>query len=177
MNIKVIVAATLSLIIASTSLASAGGVKIIELPKPKKSDVVIDPSHPKPIDIPGGSSGGPKKPVIIIDPSNPKPIDIPVNGGPDAGGGSQGSDNPNGTPLLAIACAVVEPLGNTDHFWIVNAGDTALPVGLKVRYRVPATGDHGAFALPKQVAIGGKLMIPNLLHNAPDGAPCDAKII
>ena len=165
------VAATLALLVASTSFADAGGVKIIELPKPTKSGVVIDPSHPKPIDIPGGPSG-PDEPVTTIDPSHPKPIDIPAPGG-------QGSGKPGtgATPSIAIACTIADPLGTTDHFWIVNSGDVALPLGLKVRYRVPATGDHGAFVLPQQIAVGARLLIPNLLHGAPDGAPCTAQII
>ena len=169
MNIKAIAATTLVLLVASTSLACAGGIKIIELPKPTKVDVVIDASNPKPIEMP--KPAGPDKPVIIIDPSNPKPIDIPIPS--DA----KGNPASGPAPLLALACAVADPLGDTDHFWIVNSGDVALPVGLKIRYRVAATGDRGAFVLPRQVAVGAKLLIPNLLHGAPNGAPCSAQII
>jgi hypothetical protein len=188
MNFKAITAGTLAALIASTSLASAAGGGIVIKPQQPKPPVsIVDPDHYKPIHIPIDISQPKPKPIQII-PSDPivnKPVFKPVGGGKpnipvipiplDADAGGKAGDGVS--PVLALACTVADPLVNGDSFWIVNAGNVALPVGLKIRYRVHATGDHGAFLLPRQVAVGGKLLIPNLLHGAAEGARCKAEII
>jgi hypothetical protein len=188
MNIKAITAIALATLVASTSLASAaGGGIIIKQPMPKDPVPHVDPDHYKPIYIPIEVTPpiyGPEKPkepveptweIIpsdpIVNPNYPKPI---LNPGPLDPGGKSGDGQAD---FLALACAVADPLGSSNSFWIVNAGNVALPVGLKIRYRVAASGDRGAFLLPRQIAVGDKLLIPNLLHGAPDGAPCKAEII
>lgn len=185
-NVKSIAALALAALVASTSVASAVdnwgiGKPLPDLPGDKP--IVFIPIKV----IPDGRLGDPpKKPDITIIPSNPKPADIPFYPGLlDLGGDVEEPviQYPFGKPdktehvVMALDCTVADPLGDTDHFWIVNAGNVALPGGLKIRYRVKATGDHGAFLLPREVAVGGKLLIPNLLHDAPNGAPCTAQII
>jgi hypothetical protein len=78
---------------------------------------------------------------------------------------------------LAVDCKVQSPLAVTDDIWIVNTGNTVLPSGITIKYRVPSTGDHGAFLLPRSIEVGDKLKISDLLHGAESGAPCTAKVL
>lgn len=183
-NFKSIAALSLAALVASTSLATAVdnwgiGKPLPDLPGDKPIvfiPIKVEPEKPQ----------VPYIPIDIEDPDEDDDPQIPyVPGLLDLGGEVEdpviqypfGKPTKSESVVMALDCSVADPLGSTDHFWIVNAGNVALPGGLKIRYRVKATGDHGAFLLPRQVAVGGKLLIPNLLHDAPDGAPCTAQII
>jgi hypothetical protein len=173
-NLTRISLAALAVLTLSTSFASAGG---------GNGGIVNMPIVNVPIINNNGSGGngnfGPG--IIDLDPPSfdpaPKPPVIKIIDiwGPKNAPKSDTSKPSEGLP--DIGCKVKDVGAATDDFWIINTGDVTLPMGLKVRYRVPSTGDHGAFELPRDLAVGQKLKISNLLNDAAPGAPCSVRII
>lgn len=170
----------LTALIASTSLASAGdiygpfGDVVIKDPlagipqgpaKPhipiinKNGDVFIPLGPAKPV-----------KPYIPIIGSNGQPI-VPIGGFPKTPAETVQDE-------LLLDCAVpgVE-FAATNDLLIKNLGSSDLPAGLKLKFRVRSTGDHGAFLLPNSIGAGKQLLIADMLHGATAGAPCDAQAI
>ncbi|MBI4921811.1 MAG: hypothetical protein HY834_08675 [Devosia nanyangense] len=143
-------ALALAVLVASTSLASAGGIKIIN----------IGPIKPKP-----------QIPIINIGPINPKPYIPIIPFFPDD------KPAPHEDVQLAVECSVRDPNGVTDDFWLINVGDAALPPGTRVKFSVPSTGDRGAFLVPRSIEVGQQIRIADLLHGAESGAPCIAKLL
>ena len=68
-----------------------------------------------------------------------------------------------------------EPI--TNDLWIVNIGEEILQVDTKVRWRVPSTGEHGAFLLPKDIPVGEERVIRNFLGDTEGGAECRIALI
>lgn len=161
---KTLTALALVALVASTSLASAGTIiphgskptptplKPIQDPKPKMPYI--------PIDFPPAK---PAKPDITIIPGI---IDVMLDH-------SKATDR----PVLMVDCMVKDNAPTTDDMWIVNVGSTDLPAGVKIRFAVPSTGDHGAFLLNRSIASGHKAKVADLLHDARSGAPCRAQIL
>lgn len=163
----------------STSFASAGGGNgnIVNMP------IVNLP----PMNIPQGNGNGNNGPGIIdMDPPSFGPANPPIKILDDGVG--SGGPGPHGTPIVDhgqrqdqglpdVGCKVQAPGATTDDIWIINTGDVTLPMGSKIRYRVPSTGDHGAFELPRDIAVGQKFKIVDLLNGALSGAPCTVRII
>lgn len=96
--------------------------------------------------------------------------------GPQPSGGKTG-EGPKSLNQLAVNCSVVGEHESSDDFWVVNVGDATLEPGTKLRYRVPDSGDHGAFLLPSRLAAGEKLKVRGLLHAASHDAPCIIRIL
>lgn len=164
-NYRGLTALSLTALVVSTSIVSAGGFQLPGIPK---TPIVID--KPIVVDFPPK----PHFPIIILDDgvgSKPKIPIIPVNIFDNDGSGGPSA------PRLALDCDVLGPDATTDDFWIVNTGEAELPAGLKIRFKVPSTGDHGAFLLPRPVPVGKTTRIGGLLHAAEAGAPCTAGIL
>lgn len=172
--LKTTLALSLAVLVASTGLSHGAGNIVLQIPpKPKPIYIPIDLPKPKPQIIPT------------------EPIRTPIKFPKIPGGGTPGPDSgdktPGGTKTAAgmlsdfemrLDCTVKSPDGApTDDLWIVNVGEADLPEGLKVRFRVPASSDHGAFLLPRAVPVGKKLLVAGQLNEAPSGAPCRAAII
>jgi hypothetical protein len=159
---------TLAALALSTSFASAGGGNngIIQMPQINIPQInvnngpVIDKDPP---------SFGPAKPIKILDDGvgsgGPGPHTTPVTD----------HNQPQGFP--DVGCKVQAPGASTDDIWIINIGDVTLPMGSRIRYRVPSTGDHGAFELPRDLAVGQKLKVSDLLSDAASGAPCTVRLV
>jgi hypothetical protein len=156
-NMKTIGVLALSLLVASTTLASAE-IKILKpreiVPATLYIPIIVVPSQPK------------DEPLVPIIP------------------GKFGFDDPKPRPRLApeskslvIDCQVKDVVPTTDDLWLLNDGNAELPAGLKIKFHVPATGDHGAFMLNRSIAAGHKIKIAGLLDDAPSGAPCRVQIL
>ena len=106
---------------------------------------------------------------------------IPGDPGDDPG---DPGDEPDG-PLswdekvgeLAIDCAIKDDQPITNDFWVVNVGTQILPAGTMIRWRVPATGEHGAFLLPKDIPVGEERVLVDFLADVPIGSECRIQII
>lgn len=156
----------------STSLASAGGGNgnngIIKLPPMNIPQINVS-NGPGIIDMDPPSFGPANPPIKILDDGvgsgGPGPHDIPV------------VDHGQHDGLPDVGCKVQAPGATTDDIWIINTGDVTLPMGSKIRFRVPSTGDHGAFELPRDIAVGQKLKIADLLNDAASGASCTVRLL
>lgn len=153
----------LASLIASTSLASAGGVLL----DPPKKIVIID----------DGVGSKPVIPIIpiIIDipdkPAKPNLPDLPILNIPK-------KPVPHTDETLAIECAIQSPSGFTNDVWFINVGTGDLESGTTIKWRIPSTDEHGAFLLPRTLEVGDKVKISDLLHsNLESGTPCTAKIL
>jgi hypothetical protein len=118
-------------------------------------------------------NNGPKIPIIAV--PGPKPLtpNIPIL--PILPFPSVDHDQPNG--YVAIECKVKSAFGTTDDMWLINTGNVELPSGIQIKFRVPSTGDHGVFLLPRTLDVGEKLKLSDLLHDAETGAPCAVKVL
>jgi hypothetical protein len=181
-NLTKIAMAALVAVVASTSLASAGGLTIkpgavklaISAPTnqgwvlpddPEKACLAIDPQCNPTVDPANFPILKlPKKPTITF-PLVPIYLQM-------AAPGSNRSD-----PQLAVDCEVRSLAATTDDMFLVNTGSAELPSGTQINYRVSASGDRGGFLLPASLAVGAKIKIPGLLHGAETGAPCVAQIV
>ena len=167
-------ALALAALITSTSLTSAvtiydpfGGVIYNEPslggPKPPHPQGP-KPPHPQTIsDMDDALDGfGPAVPV--------KP-QLPGSGKDDKPAGQGGSSS---SPEQAqINCAVAA----TNDLLIQNVGSVDLQAGVKLKFRVRSSGDHGAFILHRTIGAGKQLLIPGMLDGATAGAACDAQIL
>jgi hypothetical protein len=92
---------------------------------------------------------------VPFDEGTPPPPPPPPPPGGDGGPGDGSSDDPDGEikVVLALDCAIKDEQALTNDLWLVNVGTGELPAGLKVRYDIPATGDHGAFGEECRVEI------------------------
>ena len=167
--------AALAMLTLSTSFASAGGGNgnIVSMP------IVNLP----PMNVPQGN-GNNGVAIIDMDPPSFGPANPPIKILDDGVG--SGGPGPHGTPvtdhdqrqgLPDVGCKVQAPGATTDDIWIINTGVVTLPMGSRIRFRVPSTGDHGAFVLPRDIAVGQKLKVVDLLNDAASGAPCTVRII
>lgn len=79
---------------------------------------------------------------------------------------------------LKVDCDIRDGNLDTDDFWIVNVGTATLKAGLKLRYIVPASDDRGAFLLPRDIPVGKKGKIRDLLsEKVPSGSECRIQIL
>jgi len=79
---------------------------------------------------------------------------------------------------LQLDCAIRDQDPTTSDFWLVNVGTDALPVGTRVQYRIPATGDRGAFMLRQEIPAGKARVLPNFISAAVKvGSECAVQII
>ena len=77
--------------------------------------------------------------------------------------------------VFTIDCSVRAETPTTDDLWLLNVGDTTLPAGTQVRFRVAASGDHGVFELRQDIPAGKALILPAFLSKAvPTGSGCSA---
>ena len=65
----------------------------------------------------------------------------------------------------------------TNDLWIVNVGTDILPAGTKISWRIPATGEHGAFLLPKDIPVGEERVLTDFLADVEVGSECRIQII
>jgi hypothetical protein len=170
----------LAALIASASLAPASdiygpfGTVVIKDPLagipqgPAKPQIPIIGKNGGPL-VPLGPAK-PSKPYIPIVGSNGDPI-VPIGGFPKTP-----ADRVQTELLFDCAVPGVE-FAATNDLLIKNLGSSDLPAGLKLKFRVRSTGDHGAFLLPNSVGAGKQLLIADMLHGAIAGAPCDAQAI
>jgi hypothetical protein len=188
-NFTKFAAVALAALVVSTSLASAGGLTIkpgliknvkinvqpINALSPQLGNQLLgsDPylqacikfeCKPTTIKFPIPISLLPKKPTIKF------PL-IPINLYPKLPAGQQ----PN--PQLAVDCEVHSVAPTTDDLFIINTGNTQLPSGTQINFRVASSGDQGGFLLPASIDVGAKLKVSGLLHAAQSGAPCAVKIV
>jgi hypothetical protein len=160
LNITKLSTIALAGLIASTSLASAGGLL---LDPPKKYDIFDDGVGSDPIHL---------TPIVIDFPDKPlTPVlpDPPVLNFPD---------KPNHPKDLAIECSVHSPSGFTNDVWFMNVGTGDLESGTTIKWRIPSTDEHGAFLLPRTLESGEQIKISDLLlDDAASGAPCTSKLL
>jgi hypothetical protein len=78
---------------------------------------------------------------------------------------------------IRIDCRVEDGGGTTNDLWIINTGEHLLEHDIKVRWRVPSTGEHGAFLLPKDIPIGEERVLRDFLRDTEAGAECRIEII
>lgn len=104
--------------------------------------------------------------------------------GGDGSGTGKGKDGKDSagvkTPVqqLNLDCSIRDEVPTTSDMWLVNVGNAALPAGTKVQYRIPATGDHGAFMLQQEIPAGKSKKLPNLISVAVQvGTECAVQII
>ena len=78
-----------------------------------------------------------------------------------------------------IDCHVGEGTGDgmTNDLWLINIGEKILEHDLKIRWSIPSTGQHGAFLLPKDIAVGEQKVIRDFLVDTENGAECRIEII
>lgn len=156
-NLKTIAALGFSLVVASTTLASAE-IKIL---KPRE---VVPATLYIPIIVVPQPDDDPLVPIIPgdfqLDEPEPRPSRVVED-----------------TTTLVIDCRVKDSAPTTDDLWLLNEGTDELPAGLKVKFSVPSTGDRGAFMLDRSIAAGHKVKIAGLLNGAQSGAPCRIQII
>ena len=141
-----------------------------------------NPDDPDDPNDPGDPGDNPDDPDDPDDPNDPgDPGDDPGDPGDDPG---NPGDEPDG-PLswdekvgeLAIDCAIKDDQPITNDFWVVNVGTQILPAGTMIRWRVPATGEHGAFLLPKDIPVGEERVLVDFLADVPIGSECRIQII
>ena len=104
---------------------------------------------------------------------------------PDEPGGNEPGDelddpdesNDEQKPGVALDCAIKDEQATTTDLWLVNVGTADLEAGLKIRYRIPATGDHGAFYLPRTIAVGEQARLSDFISEIPVGEVCSVEII
>ena len=169
-------ALTLAALIASTSVASAG---IFDIP-----NIVVDKGTKNP---PHPTGPKPPHPTTITDLDDAlEPFTGPaVRTGPNGptpkgnpGGGSTTESNDSVEEAAELDCAVPgAEFTTTNDLLIINVGTVDLEPGLKLKFRVRASGDRGAFILPRTIQPGKQLRIPDMLNGAVAGAPCDAQIL
>jgi len=118
----------------------------------------------------------------VISPDVPLPplVDIPIivilPGAPDhKNSGDDGTSGPADKPLAytdaALNCEII-----TGELWLLNTGGKDISGGTRVRYTVPANGDHGAFLLPRGIDAGQKLKLSDMLGAGAEGA-CRVQIL
>lgn len=165
-NSRAFVAACAAILLA-TSLAHAGSRLDITIPQ---SNI---PIYKGAVGISGDNTPTPDIPIYKDA--------MGVSGGDDTPGpgSSQGKMGSRSPKQLAVSCSVAgeREAAPSDDFWVVNVGDTDLDAGIKLRYRVPDSGDRGAFLLPAKLAAGEKLKVRGLLHAASHDAPCIIQIL
>jgi hypothetical protein len=61
--------------------------------------------------------------------------------------------------------------------WIINRGQHIIEHDTKVRWSVPATGQRGAFMIPKDIPVGAERVLRNFLKDVEGGAECRIQII
>jgi hypothetical protein len=141
----------------------------------------FDEGGPDGGDDPGdgpGDEGGPD------DGDEPGDGGDPGEGGP-GGGGPGGDPGPDGIPgtgdepklVVALDCAIKDEQARTTDLWLVNVGTADLEAGLKIRYNIPATGDQGAFYLPKTIKVGKEGRLSDSISEIPVGEECRVEII
>jgi len=139
----------LALLVASSSLAFAGGVDLSGL------GGFADPYRTLP--SAGGNNG---------------------SGNPNFRGGQAGDvDTPASHALHKLACIVGgSPSQLPKGILVGNTGNTMLVAGTKLNFTVPSVGVKGAFLLPKNLPAGTQLEIADLFAGAVAGSPCSVKV-
>ena len=119
------------------------------------------------------------------DEGGPDDGDEPGDGG-DPGEGGDPGNGPDGIPdsgdedvklVVALDCAIKDEQAVTTDLWLVNVGTADLEAGMKIRYNIPATGDQGAFYLPKTIEAGGEGRLADFISEIPVGEDCRVEII
>ena len=171
--------------IAGTPCAAAG---FFELPNP---NILVDstpknpphpsepknPPHPTTINELDDALGPMGGPAVPVGPSGP----VPESKKGPVGGDSSPADAKSSAQTdfnAQIDCEVpgVES-ATTNDLVIENVGASDLPAGSKIRFRVPSSGDRGAFQLNRGIKAGAKLKIAGQLHGATVGAPCTVQLL
>jgi hypothetical protein len=75
-----------------------------------------------------------------------------------------------------IDCRIKPDKPITNDLWIVNNGTHILEIDTKIRWRIPSTGQHGAFLLPKDIPVGEEKVLRNFLVDTKGGAECRIEI-
>ena len=78
---------------------------------------------------------------------------------------------------MALDCTIKDEEAVTTDLWLVNVGTAELPAGLKIRYSIPATGDHGAFYLPRDIKAGEEGRLADFISQIPVGEECRVEIL
>lgn len=115
-------------------------------------------------------------PDLPLDPIVDIPIIVILPGAPDhKNSGDDGTSGPADKPLAytdaALNCEII-----TGELWLLNTGAKDISGGTRVRYSVPANGDHGAFLLPRGIDAGQKLKLSDMLGADAEGA-CRVQIL
>ncbi len=76
-----------------------------------------------------------------------------------------------------IDCTIKNDKPITNDMWLINTGEHILEINTKVRWRVPATGEHGAFLLPRDIPVGAERVLRNFLADVQGGSECRIEII
>ncbi|HVY50069.1 MAG TPA: hypothetical protein VHA07_00765 [Devosia sp.] len=126
-----------------------------------------------------GGNGTPYIPIIVFpDPPKPKIPILILDDGVGSGGPNTPAVHTQPHALeVAIDCRVKAEDGLDGDLWIINTGEAPISAGTAIRFRVPSTGDHGAFELNRSILPGARVKVPDLLHGAEGGAPCGVQII
>ena len=75
-----------------------------------------------------------------------------------------------------IDCRIKPDKPITNDLWIVNNGEHILEHDTKIRWRIPSTGQHGAFLLPKDIPVGEEGVLRNFLVDTEGGAECRIEV-